>query len=92
MHECPTVDMMPVKTGDAVKVVDETYAEHVALVTCVHGEFADNFAPCINVVYVSDDASKRDPYGLQLERMSSLQHFNHGPNHMPRAGRYWVNV
>lgn len=27
---------------------------------------------CINVVYVSGDATKNDPYGRQVERMSSL--------------------
>lgn len=89
---CETVSVTPVGIGDAVKVISENYREHKALVTCVHGEFSETFAPCINVVYVSDDPSKRDPYGHQLERMSSLQHFNQGPNHMPTPGRYWVNL
>ncbi len=90
----------PVKPGDVVRVVDETYGEHVALVTCVHGQFGGtlpeaagggSYVPCINVVYVSDDAAKRDPYGQQVERMTSLQHYSQGPNGMPRPGRYWIN-
>lgn len=91
MDEPKTVPVTPVAPGDVVKVVNEDYSEHMALVTCVHGAFSDEYAPCINVVYVSKDASKRDPYGHQLERMSSLQHFNHGPNRMPHPGRHWTN-
>lgn len=81
----------PVKPGDAVKIVDEKYGEYVGLVTCVHGNFSD-YIPCINVVYVSADETKRDPYGQQVERMSSLQHLSQGPSNMPRPGRYWLNV
>ncbi len=91
----------PVKPGDAVRVVDEQYRERVGLVTCVHGQFGDtlpeaagggSYVPCINVVYVSDDPTKRDPYGQQIERMSSLQHYSQGPNGMPRPGRFWTNL
>jgi len=82
----------PVVAGDAVKVVDEVYGEHTALVTTVHGEFSSAFVPCINVVYVSKDPDKRDPYGQQIERLSSLQHYSQGPAGMPRPGRYWLNV
>jgi hypothetical protein len=81
----------PVEVGDPVRVVDETYGEHVGLVTCVHGRFGD-YVPCINVVYVSSDPAKRDPYGAQVERMSSLQHHSQGPSQMPQPGRYWMNV
>lgn len=82
----------PIDVGDSVKIVDEEYRERMALVTCVHGEFSETFAPCINVAFVSPDASKRDPYGRQVERLSSLAHFEQGPSRMPRPGRYWVNV
>jgi len=81
-----------VEAGDAVKVVDEHYVEHVALVTTVHGEFSEAFTPCINVVYVSKDPAKRDPNGRQIERMSSLQHYSQGPDKMPHPGRYWINL
>lgn len=83
----------PVEVGEAVQVVDEKYGKHVGLVTCVHGQFGGgSYVPCINVVYVSNDPGKRDPYGQQVERMSSLQHYSQGPNGMPTPGRYWVNL
>jgi hypothetical protein len=80
-----------VAPGDPVKIVDEKYGDHIGLVTCVHGSFND-FVPCINAVYVSSDPDKKDPYGQQIERLSSLQHLTQGPATMPRPGRYWLNV
>lgn len=80
-----------VKPGDAVLVVDEKYREHIGLVTCVHGSFGD-FVPCINVAYVTSEETKRDPYGQQIDRMSSLQHYSAGPNNMPKPGRFWANL
>lgn len=56
--------------GDVVTYVNETGVEHKALVTIVHGNTAQS---CINVVYVSTDETKRDPYGRQVERASSVQ-------------------
>lgn len=86
----------PVGVGDHVKVVTESYEERDALVTTVHGTFPEEgkpgFIPCINVVYISSDPAKRDPYGQQVERMSSLQHFSQGPGGMPKPGRFWVNA
>lgn len=84
--------VQPIAVGDVVKVVGETYSEHIALVTCVHGQFTEAFVPCINVVFVSSDPAKRDPYGAQIERLTSLQHYSAGPSGMPRPGRYWLNV
>jgi hypothetical protein len=87
-----TAQVEPVAAGDVVKVVTEDYEPRFALVTVVHGTFREGQAPpCINVVYVSSDESKRDPYGQQLERMSSLQHISATTN-MPRPGRYWTNA
>lgn len=93
--------VQPVARGDVVTVVGEDYVEHAALVTEVHGEFGKvydtvdggkrTYVPCINVAYVSADRAKTDPYGGQLERMSSLQHYSQGPVDMPRPGRYWKN-
>ena len=81
------------KVGDAVKLVTEDYQETVALVTTVHGTGWTNaegewHAPSINCVFVSLDPTKHDPYGTQLERYSSLQHFG-ATKGMPKAGRYW---
>jgi len=80
-----------VAPGDHVVVVDEHYEHHHGLVTVVHGQFGGAYVPCINVVYISADPAKRDPYGQQVERMSSLQHYSQGPNGMPRPGRFWAN-
>lgn len=92
----------PVDVGDAVRVVDEHYVEHVGLVTAVHGKFGQTYdtadggtrthVPCINVVCISADSAKTDPYGRQVERMSSLQHLSQGPDQMPNPGRYWENL
>lgn len=92
MTEQQEQEVTAVKPGDAVKVVDGHYVEHLALVTCVHGTYGGAYIPCINVVYVSTDDAKRDPYGQQVERMTSLQHYSQGPNEMTRPGRYWLNV
>ncbi len=94
-------NVSPVEPGDVVVIVDENYQRHLALVTCVHGQFGAtydtpdggtrHYVPCINVVYTSTDPAKRDPYGAQIERMSSLQHLSQGPANMPRPGRFWAN-
>jgi len=80
------------ENGDAVKIVNETYEEHEALVTAVHGvgyEVNGKFnLPSINCVYVSSDKAKHDPYGQQLERLSSCVHFAQTEG-MPKRGRYW---
>ena len=80
------------KVGDAVRIVNEEYHETFGLVTAVHGpgyEFEGHFTPpLINAVYISADPAKRDPYGQQTERLSSLGHFAQTKN-MPKAGRYW---
>lgn len=82
----------PIAAGDVVQVVTEDYEQRAALVTVVHGEFREEQPPpCINVVYVSSDPAKRDPYGRQLERMSSLQHISATTN-MATPGRYWTNA
>lgn len=91
MERAFSEDATPVTAGDVVVVVDEQYQHHLGLVTTVHGAFGLSYVPCINVVYVSPDTAKRDPYGQQLERLSSLQHFSQGPNGMPRPGRFWAN-
>lgn len=50
------------------------------------------FSPsAINAVYLSSDESKSDPYGRQVERLSSLQHKS-GTTNMVNPGRYYVLV
>lgn len=66
-----------IKDGDHVKVVDEYGVLHDGLVTNSWGS-ADTEdgqpGPCINVLFVSQDPSKRDQYGEQIERLSSCSH------------------
>lgn len=75
--------------GDHVRYVDEHGLPVDALVTAVHGPFPEEplagLIPCINVVYVSSDKTKHDPYGTQIERASSVQHQTQTTAH----GRYW---
>lgn len=74
--------------GDHVMVVDEVGALHHGLVTNNWGntEVEDGKAgPTINVLFVSDDTTKVDQYGTQIERLSSCSHKLN--SHAP--GRYW---
>ncbi len=79
--------------GEAVTIVTEDYRECSALVVAVHGVGYDHedwgyVGPAINVVFVTADPQKHDPHGMQLERYSSLSHFNIVRS-MPKPGRYW---
>ncbi len=85
-------EVQPVQVGDAVQVVSEDYVSRIALVTAVHGQFGGAYVPCINVLYVSPDSAKNDPYGRQVERMSSVAHYSAGPSGMPKPGRDWKNL
>lgn len=76
-----------IEIGSAVTVVDEVGVTHVGLVTAIHGEERDDWKPSINAVYVSSDLQKYDPYGRQVERLSSLSHQS---NVGSTPGRYWL--
>lgn len=76
------------KDGMHVKVVDEFGKLHDGLVTNSWGdtEVEDGKpGPCINVLFVSDDTSKQDQYGTQIERYSSTSH----KLSTEAPGRYW---
>lgn len=70
------------KIGDAVTYVDEIGEEQHALLTAVHG--ADD-TPSVNLVFVSADEAKRDPYGRQTERRSSVVH----ESNQSADGNFW---
>lgn len=78
-----------IKDGDHVIVVDEIGVTHDGLVTNSWGNktaYKDGEAgPCINVLFVSSDPSKRDQYGEQIERLSSTSH----KLSTTAPGRYW---
>lgn len=83
------VRSVEVKVGDQVVYVDKTGARRPALVTAVWGKetypYEDGTGPTINLVFVSDDATKQDPYGRQIERETSIVH--HSLQTAP--GNYW---
>jgi hypothetical protein len=61
--------------GHAVIYHDPVGTPHDALVTAV-------WSPtCINVVFVSGDDTKQDPYGRQIERSTSIPHKSNSPVH-----------
>ncbi len=71
-----------VKVGQKVSFVDPKGVTRDALVTAEWGP------KCINVVFVSDDATRQDSYGQQIERSTSLVHRQSQQAH----GNYWYAV
>lgn len=73
--------------GSRIVFTDEHCKDHNALVTVVWsqvGSPTDDTGDtghgngCCNLVYVSGDESKTDPYGRQIERATSVVHKDHG--------------
>lgn len=86
------------KVGACVLFMDELRQMQSALITAVHGtaSYDENgkllFMPCVNLVIVSNDQSKRDQYGTQIERHSSVQHRSYNAYHESQhgaIGRTW---
>lgn len=78
--------MKEVKEGDVVIYHDETGTPFNALVTSGGYEYSDDKSTCwINVLFVSDDVTKKDNYGRQIERSSSVSHVSK----TSAWGRYW---
>lgn len=79
------------QVGDSVTYVDEVSRPHKALLTAIWSQSgvieteADEKC-AVNLIYISSDADKRDPYGRQVERASSVQ----GQSEHTAHGRYWV--
>lgn len=77
--------------GQCVDFVDPYGKSHEALVTTVFtsGHVGDDGPrPSINVVFVSDDETKTDQYGRQVERFTSVVHQSNQAAH----GMYWREV
>lgn len=75
--------------GTPVIFCDEHSKDHNALVTCIHADretWGYEQGPTINIVHVSSDETKKDGYGRQIERRSSVCH-----GKMPGMvqGMYW---
>lgn len=76
------------KVGEHIVYVDPFGVEHDALVTIwwglEHYKSAGGEPGC-NLVYVSGDENKDDPYGRQIERSTSVVHKGKQPAH----GNFW---
>jgi hypothetical protein len=76
---------------DHIVYHDENGKAHDALVTAYWGNpTTEDGAPnqyigCLNLVFVSDDAERRDQYGRQIERLTSISHKSTQHTH----GFYW---
>lgn len=73
--------MSKMEAGTPVIVVDSLGKRHHGLLTNVFGvgtpeEHKEKYGswPCANVVFISDDANRTDPYGRQVERFTSFPH------------------
>lgn len=76
------------QVGDGVVYHDSKGKAHNALITCYFGDGAGNkseYIGCANLVRVSSDESRKDGYGRQTERQTSLVH----KSSMPAHGNYW---
>ncbi len=73
--------------GDHVIYVDPVGKEHPALVTIWWGPkpTEGKQEPGCNVVYVSSDGEKKDTYGRQIERATSVVH----QGSQPAYGHFW---
>jgi hypothetical protein len=69
-------------TGDVIVFVDSVGNQHSALVTAWWGP------DCCNLVIVSGDEQKRDDYGRQTERYTSVSRKTEGHPH----GNYFMEV
>lgn len=81
------------KTGMSVLFMDEQRQIKSALITAVHGEAAYSetgelqYMPTVNIVTVSSDVTKRDVYGTQIERHSSVSHRSNNAYHESQTGQ-----
>jgi hypothetical protein len=73
------------EVGSSVLYFDEFSKEHAAVVTAVWPQMMNGESGC-NLVYVSGDETKTDPYGRQIERATSVVH----GSSQPASGRYWA--
>ena len=94
-------ELKQIKVGDPIEFVDQQGRSHAALVTEVHGTYGHSCGtlpkhdeegetvwgghPPINVLYVTKEEGKRDSWGAQIERSSSVVH----REHQGASGLYW---
>lgn len=69
--------MKELNVGDAVIFIDENRVDRPAVVTKVWSSAGG--LPGCNLVFVSGDDTKDDPYGRQIERRTSIVHISQQP-------------
>lgn len=76
-----------VEVGQHVLFVDPLSRPRPAVVTAVWGQYKTPQSPIpgVNVVIVSNDPSREDTYGRQIERETSVVHVSN----QPAPGAYW---
>lgn len=86
--------MSKMSIGAAIIVVDSIGKQHNGVLTNVFGQGTpeEHFAhykswPCANVAFVSDDESRKDNYGRQIERFTSFPHKSSMPG---VSGMYFI--
>jgi hypothetical protein len=81
------MDQKQPHVGDVIIFTDSYGDDRNALVIAVFGDVhAGGEMPCLNAVWVSKDASKKDNGGRQIERdQTSIVHVTHQSAH----GNYW---
>lgn len=79
--------MEVLQEGDVVTYVDPRGVPRPALVTAVWGASPDteDREVGVNLVFVSGDPERKDPYGRQVERETSVVHEDSQPAH----GNFW---
>jgi len=73
------------RDGQPCVFVDEHGKSHNALVTRDWSIVSSGQPGAVNLVYVVDDASKTDSYGLQIDRRTSVPH----QDSQSAPGMYW---
>ena len=73
------------KVGDVIVFHDDEGKPHNALVTVYWGNPTEDYIGCLNLVMVSGDESRKDQYGRQVERVTSIMH----KSNMHVHGNYW---
>jgi hypothetical protein len=73
------------KVNSPVVFMDAHRKGHHALITRVWDNSSVQVPDGCNLVYVSDDETKTDPYGRQIERETSVIH----KSAQPAGGLFW---
>lgn len=76
--------------GTHVIFIDSQRRRINALVQAVHGNLRTHegklIVPCVNLAFLSPDASRTDTYGRQIEHVTSC---NHASDQHPVVGYCW---